>query len=37
MFGTMIVSGGVGYVAVGLLHKKEAVAKELLMFFVRRC
>jgi predicted acetyltransferase len=37
MFGTMIAAGGVGYVAVDLLHKKEAVAKELLTFFVRRC
>src|SRR4051812_19563267 len=37
MFGTMVAAGGVGYVAVDLLHKKEAVAKELLTFFVRRC
>ncbi len=36
-FGTMIAAGGVGYVAVDLLHKKEVVAKELLSFFVRRC
>ncbi len=32
MFGTMVAAGGVGYVAVDLLHKKEAVAKELLTF-----
>jgi predicted acetyltransferase len=37
VFGTMVASGGVGYVAVDLLHKKQAVAKELLSFFVRRC
>jgi predicted acetyltransferase len=37
MFGTMVASGGVGFVAVDLLHKKEAVAKELLEFFLRRC
>jgi predicted acetyltransferase len=37
VFGTMIASGGVGFVAVDLLHKKAAVAKELLAFFLRRC
>jgi predicted acetyltransferase len=37
VFGAMVAAGGVGYVAVDLLHKKEAVAKELLTFFVRRC
>src|SRR3954453_675814 len=29
MFGTPVASGGVGFVAVDLLHKKQAVAKEL--------
>lgn len=37
VFGTMVAAGGVGYVAVDLLRKKEAVAKELLTFFLRRC
>ena len=37
VFGALIAAGGVGYVAVDLLHKKEAMAKELLTFFVRRC
>jgi predicted acetyltransferase len=37
IFGAMVAAGGVGYVAVDLPHKKEAVAKELLTFFVRRC
>jgi predicted acetyltransferase len=37
MFGARMKAGGVGFVAVDLLHKKQAVAKDLLAFFVRRC
>ncbi|MBK9713319.1 MAG: GNAT family N-acetyltransferase [Kouleothrix sp.] len=35
--GVKIPAGGVGFVAVDLLHKKEGVAKELVQFFLRRC
>lgn len=34
LFRTMIDVGGVGLVAVDLLHKKEKVAKELIQFFI---
>lgn len=34
MFGATIDAGGVGMVAVDLLHKKEHVAKELIAFFL---
>jgi predicted acetyltransferase len=37
MRSTTIKAGGVGFVAVDLAHKKEAVAKELLAFFLRSC
>lgn len=35
MLGTEIAVGGVGMVAVDLVHKKEHVAKELIAFFLR--
>lgn len=35
--GARIPAGGVGFVAVDLLHKKEGVAKELVQFFLHRC
>lgn len=35
MYGTMMPAGGVGQVAVDLLHKKEKVAKEMISFFAR--
>jgi predicted acetyltransferase len=35
LFGTMTSVGGVGMVAVDLLHKKQHVAKELLEYFLR--
>lgn len=35
LHGTRIFAGGVGSVAVDLLHKKEKVAKELVTFFLR--
>jgi predicted acetyltransferase len=37
MFGAKVKAGGVGFVAVDLARKKEAVAKELIAFFLRRC
>src|SRR4051812_31830877 len=37
MFANEIKAGGVGFVGVDLLHKKEAVAKELITFFLRQC
>ncbi|MGE5652843.1 MAG: enhanced intracellular survival protein Eis [Bacillota bacterium] len=36
-FGTMIPAGGVGSVAVDLLHKKQRVAFELIQFFLDYC
>jgi predicted acetyltransferase len=30
-------AGGVGFVAVDLLHKKQGVAKDMIAFFLRRC
>jgi predicted acetyltransferase len=33
--GTQLLTGGVGFVAVDLLHKKEHVAKELIEYFLR--
>lgn len=35
VYGQQLLAGGVGLVAVDLLHKKEHVAKELLSFFLR--
>ncbi|RHW35679.1 GNAT family N-acetyltransferase [Neobacillus notoginsengisoli] len=35
LFGKIVPAGGVGLVAVDLLHKKEKVAKELIEFFIR--
>ncbi|WP_059173775.1 enhanced intracellular survival protein Eis [Bacillus sp. FJAT-27445] len=35
LFGKMVPAGGVGLVAVDLLHKKEKVAKELIEYFIR--
>jgi predicted acetyltransferase len=32
-----IAAGGVGFVAVDLLHKKQGVAKEIVGYFLRRC
>mgnify|MGYP006277368827 CR=1 FL=1 len=36
-FGAMMPVGGVGMVAVDLLHKKQHVGKELLEYFLRTC
>jgi predicted acetyltransferase len=35
LFGNMVAAGGVGLIAVDLLHKKEHVAKEMVEFFLR--
>lgn len=35
LFGKIVPAGGVGLVAVDLLHKKEKVAKELIGYFIR--
>ncbi|CEG26565.1 GNAT family N-acetyltransferase [Bacillus sp. B-jedd] len=35
IFGKMVPTGGVGLVAVDLLHKKEKAAKELIGYFIR--
>ncbi|RDI45818.1 GNAT family N-acetyltransferase [Falsibacillus pallidus] len=33
--GNMIQTGGVGFVSVDLLHKKEKIAKEIIQYFIR--
>lgn len=35
--GTTVAAGGVGMVAVDLLHKKEKVARDLIRFYLERC
>lgn len=35
--GTTVATGGVGMVAVDLLHKKEKVARDLIAFYLQRC
>jgi predicted acetyltransferase len=35
LFGTRVAAGGVGSIAVDLVHKKEHVAKEIVSYFIR--
>ncbi|MBA4494200.1 enhanced intracellular survival protein Eis [Paenactinomyces guangxiensis] len=37
LYGTKVLAGGLGTVAVHLLHKKEKIAKELVTFFLQYC